>query len=150
MGNLAFVELAGDRTDAHVLFGVIAVDVADHGRLRFDDFVERVAVRHFLVVAVAIGRAAEDSNVAASRAMALAAAGTLQDLRALVFRDHPLELDEEMVFGGFQGRRLQEHGLDALAGQLLDDQNLIGIATAQTIRGMDQDGFDAALPRRGP
>ena len=77
--------------------------------------------------------------------MALAATGTLQNLRALVFRDHPLELDEEMIFGGFHRRRLQEHGFDALAGQLLDDQNLIGIATAQTVRGMDQDGLNAPL-----
>ena len=52
-----------------------------------------------------------------------------------------------MIFGGFRRRRLQEHSFDALAGELLDDQNLVGIATAQTIRGMDQDGFDAALTR---
>ena len=144
-GNLAFVELAGDRTHAHVIFGVIAVDVANHGRLRFDDFIEGAGVLGFLVVAVAIGRTAEDSHVAASSPMALAATGTLQNLRTLVFRDHPLELDEEMVFGSFHRRRLQEHGLDALAGQLLDDQNLIGIAAAQTVRSMDQDGFDASL-----
>ena len=144
-GDPAFVELASDRADGHVIFGVMAVDVANHGRLRFDDLVERVAVLGFLVVAVAIGRAAEDSNVAVSSPMTLAATGTLQNLRALVFRDHPLELDEEMVFGGFHRRRFQEHGFDALAGQLLDDQNLVGIAPAQTVRGVDQDGFDAAL-----
>ena len=90
-----------------------------------------------------MGRAAEDGDFAASRSMTLAAAGTLQDLRALVFRNHALELDEQMIFGGFLRRRVHKHGLDALAGQLLDDQNLVGIAAAQTIRGMDQDRVDA-------
>ena len=82
--------------------------------------------------------------------MALAAPGTLQNLRALVFRDHPLELDEEMIFGGLHRRRLQEHGFDALAGEFLDEQNLMGIAAAQTVRAMDQDGFDAALRSEVP
>ena len=52
-----FIELAGNRADAHVIAGVIAVDIANHRRLRFEDFVEGIAVRGFLVVAVAIGRA---------------------------------------------------------------------------------------------
>ena len=128
-----------------MIFGVVAADVANHGRLRFDDFVEGVAVLGFPVVAVAKGSAAEDGNVAASRPVALAVPGALQDLRTLVFRDHPLELEEEMVFVGFHRRCVQEHGFDVLAGKFLDDQNLTGIATAQTVRGMDRDGFDAAL-----
>ena len=57
--------------------------------------------------------------------MTLAAPGTLRNLRPLVFRDHALEVDEEMIFGGFRRRRLQEHSFDALAGELLDDQNLV-------------------------
>ena len=46
---------------------------------------------------------------------------------------------------GFHRRRSREHGLHALASQLLDDQDLVGIAAAQTIRGMDQDGVDASF-----
>jgi hypothetical protein len=80
--------------------------------------------------------------------MALAAAGTLQDLRALVLGDHPLELHQELVLRCGRLRRLDEHRLDAVAGELLGQQHLIGILAAQTIRCVDQHRLDVPLGRK--
>ena len=47
-GHGAFIEFAGDRTDAQVFTGVVAVDVANHRGLRLDDFVEGIMSGVFL------------------------------------------------------------------------------------------------------
>ena len=125
-----------NRADAHVIAGVVAVDLANHRGLRVDDFVEGIAVRSLLMVAVAIGRVGEDGDFAASCPMTLAAPGTFENLCALIFCDHALELNEEMVFGGLHRRCVHKHGFNALPGELLDDQNLVGIAAAQAVRSI--------------
>jgi hypothetical protein len=77
--------------------------------------------------------------------MTLAAAGPFENLRPLVFGDHALELQHQLIFRGAGMRRLQENRLDALPGKLLGQQDLIGILPAQPVRRMDEDSLNVAL-----
>ena len=66
-----------------------------------------------------------------------AAAATLDDLRPLVLRDHPLHLQQEVVLGGAADRVVEEDHLGADAAKLLDEQDLVGVAPREAIRGVD-------------
>ena len=79
--------------------------------------------------------------------MTLAAAGSFENLRPLVFGDHALELQHQLIFRGAGTRSLQENRLDALAGKLLGQQNLIGILPAQPVRRVDEDSLNVTLGR---
>jgi hypothetical protein len=65
--------------------------------------------------------------------MSLAAARSLQDLRPLIFRDHALELNQELTFCAVALRRLHKHRLDSLTGELFHQQNLVRILPAQSV-----------------
>jgi hypothetical protein len=76
----------------------------------------------------------------------LAAPGSLADLGALVLGDHPLELAQQLVLG----RRaalglLGEDDLDAGAGELLEQQHLVGVAAREPIGRVAQQHLEAAL-----
>src|SRR5205807_2970810 len=65
--------------------------------------------------------------------VSLAAARALQDLRSFIFRDHALELNQELIFWAVALGRLHEHRLDSVASEFLDQQNLIRVLTAQAV-----------------
>jgi hypothetical protein len=50
----------------------------------------------------------------------------LKNLRAFVLGDHPLKLHEELIRGRGALRCVQKAGLDAVPGELFDQQNLVG------------------------
>ena len=77
--------------------------------------------------------------------MALAAAGPFEDLRTLIFGDHALELQHQLIFRRAGMWRLEENRLDAVAGELLGQQDLVGIFAAQPVRRVDQDSLNVAL-----
>ncbi len=56
----------------------------------------------------------------------------------MVLRNDAMEQNEEMIHGGFHRLRHQEHGLDSMAVEFLDEQNLMGVTAAQAIWGVDQ------------
>jgi hypothetical protein len=51
--------------------------------------------------------------------MSLAAAGSFENLGTLIFGDHALELQHQLIFRRVGMRRLEENRLDAVAGELL-------------------------------
>ncbi len=53
----------------------------------------------FTHITVAIGSAAHHADLARVRPVSFTAARSLQDLRPLVFGNHPLELHEQWIFG---------------------------------------------------
>jgi len=55
-----------------------------------------------------------------------------------------LHLEEQIVFGTFAERPVQEHQLDAAVLQLIHEQRLIGITSRQAIRRMDIEPIDGA------
>ncbi len=66
--------------------------------------------------------------------MALAAAGALEDLCPFILGDHALKLQQELVLRGGRRRRLDEPRLDAMAGEFLGEQHLIGLLATETVR----------------
>ena len=77
--------------------------------------------------------------------MALAPARSLKDLRSLVFRNHALKLEQELILGRGRRRRLEEHALDPMLGKLFDQQDLIGVFPAQPIWRVDQNRMELTL-----
>ena len=77
--------------------------------------------------------------------MAFAAAGPFEDLRTLIFGDHALELQHQLIFRRAGMRRLEENRLDAVAGELLGQQDLVGVFAAQPVWRVDQDSLNVAL-----
>jgi len=56
-----------------------------------------------------------------------------EDLRPLVFRDHALELQQQLILGCCRPWRADKQGLDTGPSQLLDQQDLIGISSTEPI-----------------
>src|SRR5687767_10926568 len=80
--------------------------------------------------------------------MQLPATAPLGDLRALVLGDHPPELAQQLVLrrAGPLGL-LGEHDLDPAAGELLEQQHLVGVAAREPVRRMAEDDLEASLER---
>src|SRR3954451_20557405 len=70
-------------------------------------------------VAVSIGRAGESADRTGARGMALSAPASLQDLGALVFRNHALDLKQQVVLRAGADGAVQEGDRDAGAPELL-------------------------------
>jgi hypothetical protein len=84
--------------------------------------------------------------------MSLAATRTFEDLRPLVFRDHALELQQQLILSCCRPWRADKQGLDTGTSQLLDQQDLIGVSSTEPIGCIDQHGRRARLrpPSREP
>ena len=80
--------------------------------------------------------------------MSFSAARALQNLRSFILRDHSLELHEQFVLRRRTTRRAHKQGLDAGAGELLDQENLVCVSPAQAVRCVDEDGLDQPLGRK--
>src|SRR5215471_13160370 len=140
--NLALVQQARNRTDAETLHRVGVIHQADDSGLRFDDFVAGPRAVTLPHVAIAVRSAAEHIDRSLLGAMAFPAPRALGDLGAFIFGDHPLELYQQLVFRSARRGGLQEDRFDTAAGQLLDQQHLIGILAGQAVRTVDESRFD--------
>ncbi len=61
------------------------------------------------------------------------------DLRPLVLSDHPLHLTQQLALGRLGALILErEDDLDPSASELVEQQNLVGVATREAIRRMAQ------------
>src|SRR5437667_251699 len=80
--------------------------------------------------------------------MPFAAARTLDNLRPLVFGNHALKLHHQLIFRRGAGRSLEKNQFDTLTVELLRQQNLIGVLSAETIRRMHPHRLDVSLRRQ--
>ena len=78
-------------------------------------------------------------------AVGLAAAVALHQLGFLVFGEHALELDQQLVLGGIATRALDELHPHPGAGELLDQQRLVGELAGEPVRGVAQHHIHAPL-----
>jgi hypothetical protein len=74
--------------------------------------------------------------------VSLTATRAFQDLRSFIFRDHALELNQELIFRAVALWRLHEHRLDPVASQFLDEQNLICVLAAQAVWRIREHNLD--------
>ena len=120
-------------------------DVAHHFR-----FVQEHAVAGGLAVALpdireTVGRTAQGADLTVARTMDLAASRPLQDLRALVLRDHALHLHEQLVLRRLARRAVEEDRRDPLLAQLVEQQHLVGVLARQAVGAVHVQPVDASL-----
>ena len=74
--------------------------------------------------------------------MPLAPPAALQDLGPLVLRKHPLQLEQQVVLGRVPDWPVEEYHLCTGMSELLEQQDLVGIAAGEAIRRVDVEGAD--------
>jgi hypothetical protein len=79
-----------------------------------------------------------------------AASSTLQNFGSLVFGDHALNLEQEIVLRGAGDRGVQENNLRSRAAKLIDQEHLMGITAGEPVRSVDIDALDMAASNRIP
>jgi hypothetical protein len=82
--------------------------------------------------------------------MSAAAPSALQNFGSLVFGDHTLNLEQEIVLRGAADRTVQENNLRARAVKLIDQQHLMGVTAGEPVRRVDIDALDMAGSNRIP
>src|SRR4051795_9198906 len=136
------VEPSRDLPDAETLHCVHLINASHYTGFGFINDVGRGRLVGFTDVTVSIGSVAHDTHFAQLRSMSLTAPGTFQDLRPFIFSDHALKLNQELIFRAVALRRLHKHGLDSMTGKLLDQQNLVSVLAAQSVRRIRQHNLD--------
>jgi hypothetical protein len=114
--------------------GVIDHEMAGHG----------IVARH---VAVAV-RGAATEVMPVTCLLQLAAAEALAQHGALVLGDGALDLQQQLVIRVIRDRVLQERHLAARPAELLEQQDLIGVAPRQTVGAQHRDEVDSAVADR--
>src|SRR5262245_28097892 len=146
--DLTLIEVARDRVDAQSLLNIGLTHQSDRLRLGVHDLVIRRGGVTLLDVPVPVGRAPEHTDRPVLRAVPLSPSRPLENLGALVFGDHALELHEQRILRRCAGRPVHEDESHAAAGQLLRDQDLVRILATQAIRRVNQHRLDVPLCRQ--
>jgi len=97
-------------------------------------------------VGIPIGRIPPVDPALAGRKQ-LPAAGAFVDQGALILRKDALHLEEHLFFGACAQALMHEDDLTPPSGQLLDQNDLIGIAAGEAVRGRDQHDLKGAFGR---
>ncbi len=120
-------------------------DLADHAGFVREDLIAGLPTPLVLGhIAVPIGGAAEHVHRPDPGRMALATPVTLDDLGPLILGNHPLHLQQQVVFRALPQGSVEEHDLDASASELIHQQDLVGIFPGQAIWRVDRESVHAA------
>ena len=142
--DAAVVEVVGDLADRAGVLDVGAEDLAHDLGLGLIDLHARRPARLGSDAPEAVGHLPEE-HLAGAGAVQLAAPVALGDLRALVFGDHTLDLDEQPGLRVITGRRaVEEAHLNAEALELLEDQHLVGVGAGEAIGREADDALEQA------
>ena len=141
------VEPTRDLADAESPDGVHVVNALYYARLSIDHQVRRGSILSLADITVPIRSAAHHTDLAGFSAVSLTAAIPLHDLCPLVFRNHALELNDQLILGGCALRCVDEERFDSVPGEFLAQQNLIGVLATQSVRRVDENHLDLPLGR---
>ncbi|MEY9299222.1 hypothetical protein ABIF24_003853 [Bradyrhizobium elkanii] len=147
--NLALIEQARDGADAVAFCGVKLVDPAHDTGLSLVDLIIGGRVIGLALVAIAKRSAGKHAHLALKGAMALPSPRPFQDLRAFIFGDHALKLQQQLVFRRRCPSRANEQDFDAGARELFDKKDLMRIARGSADRERRRARLGSALLRRG-
>jgi hypothetical protein len=121
----------------------------DNARLLLDDLVTgdpaAIVLAHVTITIRGPGEHVERTSFGG---MSLAAATTLQDLRALILRQHALHLKQQVVLRRGANLAVEKDDLDAGTAQLINQQNLIGVAARQAVGRMNVEPIKRAGRRQ--
>jgi hypothetical protein len=129
-----------DLADGHPLIDQPPIEHAHHLGLGLVDLQvgrDAVAGRD---VAVAVGGLAGDP-VAGAGLLQLTAAEALAEDRPLVLGDGPLDLQQKLVAGVVGDRPVDEGDVAAGAAELLQQEDLVGVAAGQAVGAVDGDDW---------
>jgi hypothetical protein len=132
------VQVVGDLADRRAVIDVGAEDRADDLGLGLIDLHARGAAGLCGDAPQAVGDLPKE-HVAGAGAVQLAAPVALGDLRALVFGDHALDLDEQLGLRIIaRGGSVEEAHRHAEALELFEDQHLVGVGAREPVRAQTQ------------
>src|SRR4051794_791287 len=139
------LQTPADLADADAVTADPAEDQAnDPGLLLIDPVARAPATVPLADVAVAVRRPREDADRALTRRVALAAPAAFEDLGPLVLGHHALDLEQQVVLRREADRPVEEDDLDPGAAQLVDQQDLVGVAARQPVGRVDVDTIERA------
>ena len=69
--------------------------------------------------------------------MTLAAPAPFHNLRAFVFGEHALHLQQQIVFRTDADRAVEKHDIHTMLAQFIDQQHLVSITSREAIGGMN-------------
>src|SRR6516164_1870135 len=139
------VELPCDLRDAKSVDCIHLKDASHHAGLGFIDQVGGERLVSLRDISVAIRSAAHYAHLPHLCTVSLATTRTLQDLGSFVFRNHALELNQELIFRAVALRRLHEQRFHSLPGELFDQQNLVCILAAQAVGRVREHNLDLSF-----
>ena len=129
----------GDLSHGEPGVDTVGEDAADHRGFRFEDFQPGRASRVAGEPAVAVGNA-PGQHLTGAGAEQFAAPIPLGDLRAFVFGDDPLDLGEELGLRVvIEGGGVGEAHVDAVPGQFVEHDHLVGVHAGEPVRGQAPD-----------
>jgi len=99
-------------------------------------------------VAISERRARQRADRARTGSMQATASNALENLGALVLGDDALNLQQEIILRRAADRAVQEYHLGPGAAKLLDQQDLMGMASCQPVGRMHIDALDMAAGNR--
>lgn len=144
------IEFTGDGANAQSRARVPVEDSThDFGFCFYDLVVCRRGVC-LLDVTVAVRGSGKYIDRSLLGTMPFATPRALGNLGSFIFREHTLELHQQLIFGRGCGRSLQENQFNSTARQFLSQQDLIGVLTAQSIRRVDEQGSNLACRSQVP
>src|SRR5262245_24430432 len=136
----------GHRRQRQALQADPAKQVTHHPRFVRHDLVTGFAAAFVLAdIAVAVRRLAQHADPPLAGAEATPAARALENLRPLVFGDHPLHLQEQVgLRRRLRPRRVEEHDLDVTPVELFQQDRLMRELARQAVGRVHVKPLDAA------
>src|SRR3954449_11489930 len=139
------LQTPADLADADAVTADPAEDQAnDPGLLLIDPVARAPATVPLADVAVAVRRPREDADRALTRRVALAAPAAFEDLDPLVLGHHALDLEQQVVLRREADRPVEEDDLAPGAAELVDKEDLVGVAARQPVGRVDVDAIERA------
>src|SRR5437867_1879497 len=130
------------------LLGIAAEHFPHDRRLRLEDLVARRLPIGLADVAIPVRSARQHIHHATAGTVPLTPSCAFADLGFLVLGNHSPELYQEDLFGSLDPRCPHEHHVDSGAGELLEQQYLIGILAAEPIGAVHEERIDLPLRRQ--
>lgn len=143
------VQLAEDPVDRRPLLGVPGKHLPHHRRFVLGDPDLPIAPVLARPVSVSVGRLWR-RKLAATRPVQPPPPAAIEHLGALVLRDRPLDLEQQLVVGGVIDRPLAEEDLHTRALQLLQQDHLVGVPPSESIGAQDDHHVLPTFPRVVP
>jgi hypothetical protein len=148
-GIPSLLQAPARRAQAHSIQTDPRKDKTNDVRLRFHHLETRhSAALSSAHVAIPEGSPRQRTDGPGLRGMPAAAPAAFQDFGPLVFGDHALNLEQEIVLCGAPDRAVQENNFRARAMKLIDQEHLMGVTAGEPVRSMDVDTQDKADSNR--